>query len=125
MAAAAPTVAAKPRDGEVACKLPKVQRFIGRLYTNARGGPSIACRCFAAAMFVLKGIDSVAEVVEVTSLYIWSRDSAVIGQLADVLQQPLDLIGLPGFERALVVGPLFTAYDYYLVPAFNKRERSA
>jgi len=72
-----------------------------------------------------KGIDSVAEVVEVTSLYIWSRDSAVIGQLADVLEKPLELIGLPGFERALVVGLLFTAYDYYLVPAFNKRERSA
>ena len=71
-----------------------------------------------------KGIDSVAEVVEVTTLYIWSRDSAVVGQLADIVEKPLELIGLGGFERALVVGLLFTGYDYYLVPAFNERKRS-
>jgi hypothetical protein len=70
-----------------------------------------------------KGIDSVAEVVEVTTLYIWSRDSALVGTLADILEEPLNLIGLAGFERALVVGLLFSGYDYYLVPAFNARER--
>ena len=71
-----------------------------------------------------KGIDSAAEVVEVTTLYIWSRDSALIGGLADILEEPLNLIGLGGFERALVVGLLFSGYDYYLVPAFNAREQS-
>jgi len=39
---------AKPRDGEVAFVLAKLQRLIGRVCANARGGPSIAGWVIAA-----------------------------------------------------------------------------